>query len=200
MINSFKEAQDCFYNKNYIDALDFFKENNDLYSAGLCCLLLKRFDEAETFWKMSKNYSPASNFGLCILKLINLEPASIPSFFQVRAFLEVYINLFLENNYLEWCENIISSSEILYQGNPETYKFIARALFANGYFDLAIKFCKKSLDLFYSDPEALLILAQCYFLLNDKEMAKFENDKILRMVKDYYPAILFNDILLSEQN
>ena len=34
--------------------------------------------------------------------------------------------------------------DTLYQYNPESYKFIARVLFANGYFDVAITFCKKS--------------------------------------------------------
>ena len=134
---------------------------------------------------------------MTVIEYINNNKDKIPSFFQTRAFLEVYINLFIENNLYEYCENLILASETLFNANPESYKFIARALFSNGYFDLAIDFCKKSLDLFYSDPEALLIIAQCYYLINNKNEALEYIKRLREAVKDYYPAILFEEVLMK---
>ncbi len=193
-----KTAKDYFYQKEYRKAFEIFNSQNDYYSAGLCCLLLNKSLSAAKFWK--KNLScPACLWGLSVLDLINLKiPRKKPSFFQTRAFLEVYLNLFIENEKIEWAQNLISSCDILYNSNPEAYKFIARALFANGYFDLAISFCKKTLKLFYSDPEALLILSQCYFLLGNLGEALDCVNRINYMVDDYFPSILFEKIIRKE--
>ncbi len=198
MTSEIKAAKSLFYQKDYTKALEIFKKHNEFYYTGLCYLLLKDINSAISYWKKNKNNCPGCEFGLIVVDYINFKANKIPSFFQTRAFLEVYISLFLDNDLVSWCENLISHSEMFFKGNPESYKFIARALYSNGYFDLAITFCKKSLDLFYSDPEALLIVAQCYYLLNKKEVARLYIDKLNHIVKDYYPAILFDQVLSQE--
>ena len=131
-----------------------------------------------------------------MLDLIELkEPKTKLSFFQTRAQLEIYLNLFLENECIEWAQNLISSEDVLFKANPESYKFIARALFANGYLDIAISFCKKTLRCFYSDPEAFLILSQCYFLKGELGESLDCINRINAMVDNYFPAILFRKII-----
>lgn len=192
-------AKKYFYAKKYQKALELFDLKNDYYSAGLCCLLLKDEEKAKKYWKKSASINPASQWGLNVLDLIHLKkPKHKLSFFQTRAQLEIYLNLFIENKLIEWTQNLISSHEILYNANPESYKFIARALFSNGYIDLAITFCKKTLNLFYSDPEAFLILSQCYFLLGDLGEALDCINKVNSMVSEYYPALLFEKIIREE--
>ena len=195
-------AKDLFYQKKYIEAVRIFKQYDENYCIGLCYLLLKSPKKAFYFWNKGKNYSPACIFGLNIIKLItnnDFDRYEVSfSFFQIRTFLEIYISLFIENDLIDWCEILVNNADLFYGYNPESYKFIARALYANGYFDLGITFCKKTLDIFYSDPEALLIMAQCYYLLDKKETAKLYNDKLNKIIKDYYPAILFDEILSKE--
>lgn len=189
---------DLFYKKSYKKALDIFSKQKEYYPAGMCSLLLGHPLAAERFWKRSKSYCPASNFGLCVLRMIKLQTDRQPSFFQTRAQLEIYINLFIENNLIEWAENLISCADFLYRSNPESYKFIARALYANGYFELAINFCKKSLNIFYSDPEALLIMSQCYYLLKNNGEALDIILRVLDIVPDYFPAIIFEKVIREE--
>ncbi len=192
------KAKEHFYNKEYKKALKLFIDSDNKYAAGLCNLLLKNEKEAKKFWLQNKKHCPASQFGLIVLDLIKLKTKEQPSFFQTRAQLEIYLNLFLENNLIEWAENLISCCDFLYKANPESYKFIARALYSNGYFDMAITFCKRSLRLFYCDPEAFLILSQCYFLKGDNSEALELINKVLNMVDDYYPAILFKEIIKNK--
>ena len=71
-------------------------------------------------------------------------------------------------------------------------------LFSNGYFNLAITFCKKSLKLFYCDPEAFLILSQCHFLLGDLGEALDCINRINAVVQGYYPTLLFEKIIREE--
>jgi len=190
-------AKDCFYEKNYKAGLSLFIAENDFYSAGLCALLAKNTKEARNFWKKSEN-SPASQWGLCVLDIIENKPKKIPSFFQTRAFLEVYLNLFLQNNLIDWAQSLVNACEFLFQANPETYKFIGRALFANGYIDMAIQFCKKSLKIVYTDPESFLILSQCYFIKEDLGEALDLINRVSILVPDYYPAIMFKSIIKEE--
>ena len=198
MINNEKKAKEYFYQKEYDKALEIFVENDNKYAAGLCCLMLKKENEAKNFWNSNKKNCPASRFGLIVLDLIELKTNKLPSFFETRAQLEIYLNLFLENNLIEWAENLISCCDFLYQANPESYKFIARALYSNGYFDLAITFCKRSLRLFYCDPEAFLILSQCYYLKGELGESLDCINKVLNMVYDYYPAIIIKKIILDK--
>ena len=192
------EAKGHFYRREYNEALKLFMEDENYYAVGLCSLLLKDTVSAEKYWRMKKDDCPASNFGLSILKFIELKPAKIPTFFQTRAQLEIYLNLFIENGLIEWAENLISNCDNFYISNPESYKFIARALFANGYFKLAITFCKKTVDIYYCDPEAFLILAQCNFLLGDLGESLDWINRTIDMVPDYHPAILLKDIVKKE--
>ena len=192
------DAKRHFYRKEYDSALKLFMEAENYYAVGLCSLLLGDKVSAEKYWRKKKDDCPASNFGLSVLKFIELKPAKIPTFFQTRAQLEIYLNLFIENGHIEWAENIISNCDNFYLSNPESYKFIARALFANGYFKLAITFCKKTVDIYYCDPEAFLILAQCYFLLGNLGEALDWINKTISMVPDYHPAKLLKDIVKKE--
>jgi len=192
-------AKNHFYNKNYTQAKEAFEKLEEYYQTGLCCLLLKDIEGAKKYWLKNCADSKASEWGLIVLDLIELKTPKVkPSFFQTRAFLEIYINLFVENNLIEWAQNLVNMCDFLHQANPESYKFIARALFANGYLNLAITFCKKTVGLFYSDPEALLIMSQCYFLLGNLGEALDCVNKVNAIVDSYYPAILFRSILKEE--
>ena len=199
MTQQIKQAKALFYEKKYHSAFKIFKKEKDYYSAGLCLLLLKKLYGAKIYWIQDSYKSHACQWGLAVLNLINLKkPIVNPSFFQTRAQLEIYLNLFIENGLIEYAQNLISMSDILYQCNPESYKFIARVLYSNGYFDLAITFCKKTLKLFYSDPEAFLILSQCHYLLGDLGEALDCINRVNCMVDDYFPAKLFEHILREE--
>ena len=192
-------AKNYFYQKKYKEAFKIFIKLKDYYSAGLCCLLIKKRNFAKVCWQKNHLSSPASEWGLSILDMIDLKyPRKMPSFFQTRAQLEIYLNLFIENHLVEWAQNLISNDDILYHANPESYKFIARALFANGYFDMAINYCKKTLKLYFCDPEAFLILSQCYYLKHDFANARDSVEKVLDMVPNYFPAKVFKAILVEE--
>ena len=199
MIQQIDSAKTLFYNKNYKEAFKIFKKEKDYYSAGLCLLLLKKARSAKIFWLQESYKSHACQWGMAVLNLIELKkPIVNPSFFQTRAQLEIYLNLFIENGLIEYAQNLVSMCDILYQCNPESYKFIARALYSNGYFDLAITFCKKTLKLFYCDPEAFLILSQCYYLTGNLGEALDCVNRVNEIVQDYFPAIVFRNILKEE--
>lgn len=193
-------AKELFYKGDYKEALKLFIEEGLNYEAGLCELLLNNEDEAKKFWTKDKNPDIATKWGLIVLNIINLKIKERPTFFQIRAFLEVYLNLFIQNKQLKWAENLISACDILARSNPETYKFIARALFANGYMELTHKFLNESKKLFYSDPEAHFIDSQAYFIEEKYQESLKSINETLKSAKEYYPAIEFKKIIEQKIN
>lgn len=188
---SLQLAKELFYKGNYKSALEIFCELDMNYEAGLCQLLLGDENKARNFWQKDKDPCLATKWGLIFLDLINLKVKNYPTFFQVRAFLEVYINLLIINNHLNWAENILSACDILARSNPEAYKFIARALFANGYLELTHHFINMAKEVFFYDPEAHLIQAQTYYMQEDYKKAKKSLEYTLKSCPEYAPALDF---------
>lgn len=182
-------AKRFFYSKCYKDAYSLFEAAEMPYEMGLCKLLTKKPKDAKKIWEKVKNPCSAISWGLTALELINLKNTRTPKYFQIRAFLEVYLSLFLENNLINYAENLISAYEIFSRQNYESCKFIARALFANGYINPTLDFIEKSKQICYPDPEALLIEAQCYFKKDFYDKAQNSIDELLKIVPEYIPAI-----------
>ena len=180
--------------------MELFSAENSNYEAGLCALLLNDEENAKIFWTKDKDPDIATKWGLIILNIIHLKIKEHPTFFQVRAFLEVYLNLFIQNKQLSWAENLISACDIFARSNPESYKFIARALFANGYLELSHKFLNESKKLFYCDPESHFIDSQAYFLEGKFEKALESINETLKSASEYYPAIEFKKIIEQKIN
>lgn len=182
-------AKQLFYSKCYEDAYMLFVNLDMPYEAGLCQLLMKNPDAAKKIWGSAKNPCMAIEWGLVVLDLLNLKYTKTPRYFQIRAFLEVYLNLFLENDLIEYTENLISAYEIFSKQNYESCKFIARVLFAHGYTEAAIDFIGKSKQICHPDPEGLLIEAQCFFKKDIYDKSLNVLRELLQFLPEYMPAI-----------
>lgn len=193
MINTAKKLFDL---KEYKVAGALFEELKMPYETGLCLLLTRQQDAAKKVWQEVKDPCTATKWGLIVLDLINLRHNSNLKFFQTRAFLEVYLNLFIQNNLIDYAENLISACKIFAQKNYESHKFIARVLFANNYIDQSLDFIQKSRNICYPDPEGILIEAQCYFKKKMFVQSLNSLKELFQFVPDYLPALaLKNEIL-----
>lgn len=190
-------ARQLFYSKHYKEAELLFAELQMPYETGLCQLLVQRPEDAAKTWKNSKNQCAATRWGLIVLDLINLKYRQNLCFFQIRAFLEVYLNLFLENKLIKYTENVISAYEILSKHNYESCKFIARALYAHNYIDAALDFMGKSRAICHPDPEGILIEAQCFFRKKMYDKSLLSLEELFKFIPEYLPAVkLKKEILM----
>ncbi len=181
-------ARFCFENKHYNKAKELFLNNNMLYEAGFSSLLDGNINGAKLIWNEDKDSGLATGWGLIITDIIeNKSHTKAPKYFQTRAFLEVYLNLFLENEYFDWADSVINAYKFFTKSNSETPKFIARVLSAFGYTELTHEFCALAKRLCYYDPEAHFIDAETY-LTEEKFQAAY--DAVIEGVKiapNYYP-------------
>lgn len=181
-------AKFCFENKHYENAKELFLNNDMLYEAGFSSLLNGNLNSAKLIWKDIKDPGLATDWGLIILDVIENKPfTKSPKYFQTRAFLEVYLNLFLENEHYDWADNIINAYKFFTRSNNETPKFIARVLSSFGYGELVHEFCALAKRVCYYDPEAHFIDAETYL---NEENYKLAYDAVIEGIKvapNYYP-------------
>ena len=75
-----------------------FFENNQYYvEAGYCCIVLDELDKAEKLFMQAKNSDIRASWGLFLLQLIKGDIKSFPTYFQVRNFLEIDLNILILN-------------------------------------------------------------------------------------------------------
>ena len=174
--------------KDYLSAANIYDKTGMRYEYGRCLLLSGNLEETRHIWRSIKEDTPATLWGKSLLEFINLYVVNIPSFFQIRAFLEVDLDALLCANLITYCENIANGAHLFAQNNPESYKFIGRVFVNNKYFELAELFLKKAKDVCYIDPEVHFLLAKCYLHKKDIKHAKDALKICLDKGYGYYPA------------
>ena len=174
--------------KAYKSAAKIYNELGMIYEYGRCELLQGNLENARELWLSIKEDSPPVLWGKSLLEFINLYVIHIPTFFQIRAFLEVDMDALLKANLITYCENIANGAHLFAQNNPESYKFIGRVFVNNKYFELAELFLKKAKDVCYVDPEVHFLLAKCSLHKNDLNSAIKSLKTSMEKGYGYYPA------------
>lgn len=197
MDEKLKEAYISFYSHDYKKAKDIFKNADLPYEAGLSAFMLRDLKFAEKCFRQKENICPASNFGLIILDIIEDRIPKQPKYFQTRCFLEVYLNLLIENNLLSWAQKIIDNYELFCKTNLETPKFIARVLYANNYYKAVHSFANLAKSLCFYDAEIHYIDAVVYMDEKDYKKAKECIKDCISFAPDYYPIARLNEELIN---
>lgn len=189
MDEKLKKAYEHFYRHEYKNAKEIFTENGYLYEAGVSALLLNECDIARKYFEEKEADCKASSFALSILNLIENREFKIPTFFQTRAFLEIYINLFIETGHYDWAQKIITNSSIFQKSNFEVPKFIARVLNANNYNNAVHDFCRAGKEACFYDAEVHYIDAYVYALEKNYEKAMECINECLSFAPEYFPML-----------
>ena len=197
MDEKLKEAYISFYSHDYKKSKDIFKEYNLPYEAGLAAFMLKDLTFARKNFELKEKICPASNFALIILDILENKPLRQPKYFQTRCFLEVILNLLIENKYFDWAQKIIDKYELFCKNNLETPKFIARVLYANRYYKALHSFANFAKEICFYDAEIHYIDAAVYMEEKDYKSAKKCIEECITFAPDYYPIARLNEELIN---
>lgn len=187
-ITSYQEAKNKFLSYDVASAEEFFELNHFRLESGYCKLLSGKLEDALAIFKSLSDEDLRANWAVKLIGFINGRIVDLPSYFQIRNFLEIDLNLLIEAKKPEYIDNILGAADYLYEINPESYKFIARAMIYNNFHDVAFHYLKKAKEKFYYDPELHLMLANCYLKNNEKFLAKQSINNCLRILPNYFPA------------
>lgn len=187
-LESYKEAKNAFLAGDFSTAQEYFEQNGFVLEYAYCRLLSGDSEGAKkAFLKISK-FDSRADWGEKLTQFIDRYVKVAPSYFQIRNFLEIDLNMLIQAGQAQFVENIINGADLLYSVNPESYKFIARVMFFNGYTDLALYYLNKAKDKFYYDPEMHFMLANCYLKKGEKAAAIRAINSCLSILPNYFPA------------
>ncbi len=190
---SYEDAKNSLLNGDSSYA-DFFKENGYTLEYGYCQIFKGRLIVAKHELKKLENDLRA-DWALKLINLIEKRTDKLPSYFQIRNFLEIDLGLLLSAKRPDYIENIINSADILYNINQESYKFIARFMYNNNFEEVALYFLLKAKNKFYKDPEMHYLMANCYIKMRHADLAKKSLNACLQIIPDYLPAKKLRDKL-----
>lgn len=176
-----------FSQKEYEKASRLYGSIGKSYQEGFCELLLGNDFNSRHIW-FSADESPSICWGRALLGFIGLRFDIIPTFLQIRSFLESDVHYFIQANKLDYAENLMSCNERFAEINLETYKYIGRSLLNNGYYNIAFEYLSKSRQLMPNDPEIYYNLAQYSYNMGDYSEVKSMLRQCLDINDTYTPA------------
>ena len=195
VLESYLEAKNKFLSGDFVGAEIFFAQNNFVLEYGYCKLLSGDFAGAKAIFSTIASTDLRADWAGKLIQFVEGYVAFPPSFFQIRNFLEIDLNLLIQAKRPEYVENIINGADIFYSINPESYKFIARVMMFNDYLSIAVHYLMKAKDKFYYDPEMHFMLAQCYMKTGEIVLAKQSIKACLSILPNYIPAVVLKDKL-----
>ena len=165
-----------------------FAENGYLLELGYCFLLSDILKDARAAFIQAREFDKRANWALFMTNLFLNLPADYPSYFELRNFLEIDLNILIQAGKGEFVEKLISYADFFYTINPEVYKYLGRVFLNNdleqyGYFSLM-----RAKDYFYNDPELHYLLAEFFFNKKDFKEAKKYAQTCLEVLPEYFPA------------
>lgn len=174
--------------QDFEKASEIYQRLNLRYELGRCKLLQGELSDAKVLWNSITEESTTASWGRTLIQFIERYVTDIPTFFQIRSFLEVDLDALLKAKQYGYCENIINGADLMARNNTESYKFIGRVLVNNNLHDMAKLFLEKSKNVCYVDPEVHFLLAKCYIANNDISQAKNSLNVCIEKACGYYPA------------
>lgn len=133
--------------------------------------------------------SPRAKWGISFVQILEGFLQNFPTYFGIRNFLEIDLDFLIKNEKISYIEQVLGSLEILTDINQETYKYVARVMFENNFFNSAKEYLEKSKNIFYKDPELHFLYAKYYLKTCNYENSLWHLDECLRIIPYYFPAI-----------
>ena len=172
----------------------FFENHNYKLELAYCEIILDNLKNAYDIFKSLEDTDLRAHWGLVMIEFINGCVARYPTYFELRNFLEIDLNILINYCKGDYVEKIVRYADFMFTINPEVYKFIGRVFLTNGLKPQALFFLNKARDNFYQDPELHYIFAQIFREENNIQQC----EKALLACLDILPGYAPAKVLLEE--
>lgn len=164
-------------------------ENGYTLEKGYEELLSDNLQSARNIFAELKDYDPRARWANVLVGLIDGNLHEYPTYFQIRNFLEIDIDILIKNYKGEYVENIMRYTDFLAQINPEVYKYIGRVFINNDLRPQGSAMFLLAKNYFYKDPELHYLMAETYYNDQDFASANKSLNICLEILPQYLPAM-----------
>ena len=138
-----------------------------------------------------------SNWLRELVNLVVTSKMQFVTYFQIRNFLELDIDLLIKANRIDYLEILLAYASKLSDVNSETYKLIGRVLFNCKLYSLSKNYLDLYKDMIYYDPEVHFIYTKLFMLEKDYHKALTSINNCLAVLPAYYPALKLKKEVLA---
>lgn len=188
MVLNYQKAKEELLTGKIDDCQQFFVKNGNMLELAYARLLCKDVEGAKKLFSAIENNDIRAHWALFMISLIEGEAQEYPSYFELRNFLEIDLNILITYYKGDYVEKIIRYADYMYTINPEVHKFIGRVLYNNGLVEQGLFFLNRAKSYFYHDPELHYLLGYIYFSQGKLDEAQKALENGLRILPEYYPT------------
>lgn len=189
MVLRYKKAKEILLSNLNEDCRKFFLQKGCILELGYCYLIDENLAEAKKNFGLIKEQDIRASWALFLISMIEGDIREYPTYFQLRNFFEIDLNILIHYFKGEYAEKIIRYCDFMFTINQEVYKFIGRCLYNNNLEPQAIFFLDKAKNHFRNDPELHYLLAYIYYTKGDFASAHKSAQDCLQILPKYFPAI-----------
>lgn len=189
MVLEYKNAKEKLLVNLDNDCRQFFVKNGCILECGYYHLINENLEEAKKQFSLIKDYDIRANWALIMISMIEGDVREYPTYFQIRNFLEIDLNILIHYYKGEYVEKIIRYCDFMFSINPEAYKFIGRVLYNNNLEPQARFFLEKAKNYFWQDPELHYLIAYICYKKDDYQTARKALENCLEILPKYFPAV-----------
>lgn len=188
MVLNYQKAKEELLTGKIDDCQQFFVKNGYMLELAYAKLLCEDVEGAKKLFSAIENNDIRAHWALFMISLIEGEAQEYPSYFELRNFLEIDLNILITYYKGDYVEKIIRYADYMYTINPEVHKFIGRVLYNNGLVEQGLFFLNRAKSYFYHDPELHYLLGYIYFSQGKLDEAQKALENGLRILPEYYPT------------
>lgn len=188
MITGYSKAKKNFLSANLRGCKDFFKTHDYKLEQAYCEIILDNLKSAYEIFKFLEDSDLRAHWGLVMLEFINGCVSRYPTYFELRNFLEIDLNILITYCKGDYVEKIVRYADFMFTINPEVYKFIGRVFLNNDLKPQALFFLNRAKDNFYQDPELHYIFAEILAQDGNFEQCRKALLTCLDILPGYAPA------------
>lgn len=185
----YKKAKQKLLTELDADCQQFFIKKGCILENGYYELLSDNIEKAEVLFDAVKDTDIRAHWASFLISMIKADIREYPSYFELRNFLEIDLNLLLHYFKGKYVENIIRYADFMFTINPEVHKFIGRVFYNNDYPEQCMYFLNKAKNYFYHDPELHYLLAYIYYGKGDFKQAAKALEDCIYILPGYFPAV-----------
>jgi len=194
MLETYGQVKDNFLTGKIKGCKDYFEKNGYYTEAGYCYIILDNRLKAAEMFNRVQNVDLRAHWALFLLEMLNDKVASRPSYFELRNFLEIDVDILITYCKGGMIEKILRYVDYMAMFNTECYKFMGRVFWANNFMQASNFFLNKAKDKLYNDPELHYLLAYIeYYNNHDLPKTFYEIDTCLRILPEYAPAKMLRE-------
>lgn len=189
MITEYKKQKEKLLAVQDLSCRQFFLDNGFLLEYAYCELLEENLSLAKEIFSSLREKDIRANWALFMISMIEENITEYPSYFEIRNFLEIDLNILIKYFKGDYVERILKYADFMFSINPETHKFIGRVLYNNELEEQAMIFLERARNYFYHDPELHFLRAFIYYNKGEFIRAHKALEDCLFVLPQYFPAV-----------